>query len=55
LAECSFEFSVKGDTDTGLGGSWKDTDSDMEPWRMVLLLPAKSLDAVIEKIVQSIS
>ncbi|XP_012255522.2 protein BCCIP homolog isoform X2 [Athalia rosae] len=49
-ADCEFEFSVEKDSDSGLAGSWTEGDSEMTPYRKVLLFEASKLPSIIEKI-----
>lgn len=49
-AEYKFEFCVQNEKGSGLAGSWNEGDSEMIPYRRVLLLPAKKLDSIINKI-----
>jgi protein BCP1 len=49
-ADCRFEFCVKDDSDSGLGGRWMEDDVEMSPYRRVLLLKANKLDPLIERI-----
>lgn len=50
LADCSFEFCVKQDSDSALGGKWHESDAEMTPWRKVLIFPASKLDDAINKV-----
>lgn len=49
-AMCSFEFSVDKDTDSGLSGAWTEDDSEMTPFRRVMLFEAEKLPKIIEKV-----
>ena len=49
-ATFSFEFSVELDTDSGLSGTWTDTDKEMTPYRRVLLFEASKLPTILDKI-----
>lgn len=49
-ALASFEFSVKSEADSGLGGDWKEGDSEMTPYRKIMILRADSLPRIIETI-----
>lgn len=49
-ADCRFEFCVKDDSDSGLAGRWMEGDTEMSPYRRVLLLKASKLDPLIEQI-----
>ncbi|XP_034256423.1 protein BCCIP homolog [Thrips palmi] len=50
VADCKFEFCVKDDSDSGLGGKWHEDDTEMTPWRKVLIFHASKLDEAIEKV-----
>nr|CAD7442048.1 unnamed protein product [Timema bartmani] len=50
VADCRFEFCVKGDSDSGLSGTWQEDDVEMTPYRRVLLFQADKLDSVIDRI-----
>ncbi|KAJ8894724.1 hypothetical protein PR048_000031 [Dryococelus australis] len=50
VADCKFEFCVKGESDTGLGGQWQEDDVEMTPYRKVLLFQADKLPSVITRI-----
>lgn len=54
-ATVSFEFSVENETDSGLSGTWKETDEEMKPYRRVLLFEASKLQSIINKIKSQIS
>ncbi|XP_033322971.1 protein BCCIP homolog [Megalopta genalis] len=49
-ATFSFEFSVEKDSDSGLSGTWTETDNEMIPYRRVLLFEADKLQQIIDKI-----
>ncbi|XP_076279679.1 protein BCCIP homolog [Lasioglossum baleicum] len=49
-ATFSFEFSVEKESDSGLSGSWNETDNEMVPYRRVLLFEATKLQPIIDKI-----
>ncbi|XP_043256995.1 protein BCCIP homolog [Colletes gigas] len=49
-ATFSFEFSVEKDSDSGLSGTWTETDNEMVPYRRVLLFEATKLQQIIDKI-----
>ncbi|XP_078048863.1 protein BCCIP homolog isoform X1 [Augochlora pura] len=49
-ATSSFEFSVEKDSDSGLSGTWAETDNEMIPYRRVLLFEASKLQQIIDKI-----
>lgn len=49
-ATASFEFSVEEEADTGLSGTWTETDDNMVPYRRVLLFEASKLESIFEKI-----
>lgn len=50
IADCKFEFCVKDDSDSGLGGKWHEDDAEMIPWRKVLIFHASKLDDAIDKV-----
>ncbi|XP_063228591.1 protein BCCIP homolog [Bacillus rossius redtenbacheri] len=50
VADCKFEFCVKGESDTGLGGQWQEDDVAMTPYRRVLLFQADKLESAITRI-----
>nr|CAD7393957.1 unnamed protein product [Timema cristinae] len=50
VADCWFEFCVKGDSDSGLSGTWQEDDVEMTPYRRVLLFQADKIDSVIDRI-----
>ncbi|XP_076658602.1 protein BCCIP homolog [Halictus rubicundus] len=49
-ATFSFEMSVEKESDSGLSGSWTETDNEMVPYRRVLLFEASKLQPIIDKI-----
>ncbi|XP_072752332.1 protein BCCIP homolog [Anoplolepis gracilipes] len=49
-ATVSFEFSVEEEADSGLSGKWTETDTEMIPYRRVLLFEASKLQSIIDKI-----
>lgn len=49
-ATVSFEFSVEEEADSGLSGTWTETDDEMVPYRRVLLFEASKLQSIFEKI-----
>lgn len=49
-ATASFEFSVEEEADSGLSGTWAETDDKMVPCRRVLLFEASKLESVLKKI-----
>ncbi|KAI4484291.1 PREDICTED: protein BCCIP homolog [Polistes canadensis] len=51
----SFEFSVERETDSGLSGTWTETDDEMKPFRRVLLIEASKLLSIINTIKNQIS
>lgn len=53
-AEGYFEFCVKADSDSGLGGQWLEDDIQMVPYRRVLIVQARKLDDIISKIRSSL-
>lgn len=54
-ATISFEFSVEKESDSGLSGTWTETDDEMIPYRRVLLFEATKLQSIIDKIKNHIS
>ncbi|KAG6797253.1 protein BCCIP [Apis mellifera caucasica] len=54
-ATISFEFSVEKESDSGLSGTWTETDDEMIPYRRVLLFEATKLQPIIDKIKNHIS
>jgi len=46
----SFEFSVEEEADSGLSGTWTETDDEMVPYRRVLLFEAPKLQLIFDKI-----
>lgn len=50
VADCSFEFCVKEESDSGLGGKWHEDDTEMSPWRRVLVFPSSKLDEAINRV-----
>jgi len=49
-ATVSFEFSVEEEADSGLSGTWAETDDEMIPYRRVLLFEASKLQSIFDKI-----
>lgn len=45
-----FEFSVEEEADSGLSGTWTETDDEMVPYRRVLLFEASKLQVIFDKI-----
>ncbi|KAL6266774.1 protein BCCIP homolog [Pogonomyrmex barbatus] len=45
-----FEFSVEEEADSGLSGTWTETDDEMIPYRRVLLFDACKLQSIFDKI-----
>ncbi|CAK9805977.1 Protein BCCIP homolog [Anthophora quadrimaculata] len=54
-ATVSFEFSVEKESDSGLSGTWTETDDEMVPYRRVLLFEATKLQPIIDKIKTHVS
>lgn len=46
----SFEYSVKGECDTGLTGTWKEDDEELEPFRKVIAIDGKKLQEIVEQV-----
>ncbi|KAL2714482.1 protein BCCIP [Vespula squamosa] len=51
----SFEFSVENESDSGLSGTWTETDDEMKPYRRVLLFEASTLQSIINTIKSQLS
>ncbi|KAF7388628.1 hypothetical protein HZH68_012570 [Vespula germanica] len=51
----SFEFSVENESDSGLSGTWTETDDEMKPYRRVLLFEASTLQSIINTIKNQLS
>ncbi|XP_053979873.1 protein BCCIP homolog [Hylaeus anthracinus] len=49
-ATFSFEFSVEKESDSGLSGTWSETDNEMVPYKRILLFEATKLQQIIDKI-----
>lgn len=49
-AEYKFEFCVQNEKGSGLAGSWEADDSEMIPYRRVLLFPAQQFDLIVNKV-----
>ncbi|CAL7946331.1 unnamed protein product [Xylocopa violacea] len=54
-ATVSFEFSVEKESDSGLSGTWTESDDEMIPYRRLLLIEANKLQPIIDKIKTHIS
>lgn len=54
-AAVSFEFSVEKESDSGLSGTWTETDDEMIPYRRVLLFEASKFQPIIDKIKSQVS
>ncbi|KAL1137718.1 hypothetical protein AAG570_009414 [Ranatra chinensis] len=54
-ADFRFEFCVKNESDSGLGGHWLEEDVAMTPYRRVLLLSADKLEPTINRIQESLA
>ncbi len=54
-AELSFEYSVKGEHDTVVGGGWDGEEGEMEPLRTVMLIPADRIGAIMHKLQQCLA
>lgn len=54
-AEYKFEFCVQNEKGSGLAGSWDEGDSEMIPYRRVIIFPAQKLDFIINKIQSSLN
>jgi len=55
--ECQFQFEycVKSETGSGLGGDWTEDDSELTPYRKVFIFPALQYDSIVEKIKVAVS
>lgn len=49
-AEYKFEFCVQNERGSGLGGKWEADDSEMIPYRRVLIFPAQKFDLIVKKV-----
>jgi hypothetical protein len=45
----SFDFSVKQDRDTAIGGDWQGEDDELEPFRSVMVIPASSIPVIMAR------
>ncbi|XP_066580900.1 protein BCCIP homolog [Prorops nasuta] len=54
-ASVSFEFSVQKESDSGLSGQWNESDSEMIPFRRVIIFEASKLLSIISKIKSQLS
>ena len=50
--ECSLEFSysVASERDTGVDGEWDEDDTEMDPQRTLLLIPASKMPTIMTKL-----
>ncbi|XP_018327331.1 protein BCCIP homolog [Agrilus planipennis] len=48
--EISFELSVAGQTDTGLGGKWTEDDIEMTPYRKVLFIKSNKFPVIVNSV-----
>lgn len=53
--EYKFEFCVQNEKGSGLAGSWDEGDSEMIPYRRILIFPVQKLDFIINKIQSSLN
>ncbi|XP_044271315.1 protein BCCIP homolog [Tribolium madens] len=54
-ADCSFNYSVVGKTDTGLTGNWQSEDKELIPHRAIILFKADKLPSIISEIQHFVS
>ena len=43
----NFDFSVKKDRDTAIGGDWQGEDDELEPFRTVMVIPANKIPVIM--------
>lgn len=53
--DVSFEYNVRGETDSGLSGNWTESDRTLTPYRRLILFEAAKLPSIIESIKQAIN
>lgn len=51
----AFSYSVAAERDTGVSGDWDDEDTEMEPLRTVLFLPASALQPLMDTLRQNLA
>ena len=49
-AEFSFDYSVKEERDTVVGGDWDGEEGEMEPLRTVMLISADKITVIMQKL-----
>jgi protein BCP1 len=49
-ADCSFEYSVAGKSDTGLTGNWQSEDKELIPYRAIILFKADKFASIVNEI-----
>ena len=54
-AEISFEYSVKQEHDTVVGGDWDGEEGEMEPLRTVMLIPADKIPSIMQKLQENLA
>lgn len=54
-ADCKFDYSVAGKTDTGLTGNWQSEDKELIPYRSIILFKAEKLPSIISEIQHFVS
>lgn len=54
-ADCSFDFSVEKDSDSGLLGNWTEGDDEMVPYRRILIIEPSKLRTGLDKIKKLVS
>lgn len=47
--QLKYEYSVASECDSGLGGTWKEKDEQLEPFRQVVVLDVRRVDNIINK------
>lgn len=45
-----FDYSVKAERDSAVAGLWEPDETDLEPFRTVLVIPAEKMDMIMEKL-----
>nr|CAG4635688.1 EOG090X0C3Y [Artemia franciscana] len=50
----SFDYSVKHEADTGLGGSWSESDEEWEPFRRVFVFPFDRFSSIVDRLKEEI-
>lgn len=55
MAETLVEFSVKGESDCAVAGSWDEDDEQYDPKRRIVLFEASKLPEILVKVKEFIS